>query len=294
MGIPERSKWWKPPQRAMRWNEANPLADSLVSLLYFVRGEWYEAGPYGGNVLATRVSGTGTNYQVVDTAEGKVNDAAQYATSGSTAGDGYRFVYPRVLTTTSDNLTIFSMGYVGTSAVGPLCELLYANTGGATFVARTAWGDGTSQLRTVQFQHSASLLSACRSPGTFALNTPNFVIGTKSPSTATAPRGYASGALMSTTTNQNAVWINTIQEVWIGRGASGLVGNQLNGGCLVGGLFTRLFTDAEMLELYSNPWQLIRPSKARVYAFGTPAASTFKTPLVGDGGLVGGARGLVA
>lgn len=294
MAIPERSKWWAPPTRPMKWNEANPLADSLVSLLYVVKGEWFEAGPYGGNILTTRVSGTSLAYQVNDQTHGKYRDAIQYATIGSTAGDGFRFIYPRVLTTTSDNLTIFSMGYTGTSAVGPLCEALYANTGGATFVARTAWGDGTTALRMVQFQHAASLLSSCRSPGAYSTNTPSFVSGTKSPSTATAPRGYASGALMSTTTNQNAAWINTIQEVWIGRGAAGGAGNQLNGGCMVFGLFTRLFTDAEQLELYDNPWQLIRPSKARVYAFGKPAASTFTTPLVGEGGLIGSARGLVA
>ena len=265
---------FSPPNQPTRWNEANPLAQGLVSLLYFANGQWHESGPYGGQVQCTRFGTVGSDYRVRDQRTGPA-DAIMYGTSGATANDGYRFIYPGPITTTTTPLTICSMGYTSTATAASKFDCAYSDSGSVNMIARTQWGDNSipTQDRTAGFLHAGSLNSFARTNVVYSVDTPGFVSCSKSPQTATAPRGFASGVLMGTTQNQNAAWIAAITDVWIGRRPSGLAGAELNGGVAIFGLFTRMFEDAEHAELYRNPWQLLTPTRgAKVFDFAAVSA----------------------
>ncbi len=262
----------------MKWDESNPLADQLVSFLYFTRGQWHESGPYGGQMQPTQ-SGTSSDYRVNDQRLGSV-EAIQYGTVDGTSGSNFRFIYPRSLHTVNDSLTVFSLAYTTVANSLRKGEVLYMNSGATLYNARTVWGNSSNQDRQVDFQHSGAVVSFCRTGGTYAANTPGFVSASKAPATAVSPLGYASGVLMGTVVNQNAAWISESKEVYVGRLISASAASQLNGGVALFGLFTRALTDSEHLSLYDNPWQLVRPTRsARIFDFGTAAAAGSTTPI---------------
>ena len=265
---------YSPPNQPTEWNEANPLAAGLVSLLYFAHGQWHESGPFGGQVQCTRIGTTGVDYRKRDQSTGPA-DAITYGTNGATGGDGYRFVYNGPIASTTDPLTIFSLDYTTVSSIIEKGAASYISTGAGSVIARTAWGTTGGQIeRGVLFQHAGSVVSTARTGVTYTIDTPGFLSASKSPQTAVAPLAYASGVLAGTTTNQNAAWIAAIQEIYVGRNLGGSAANQLNGGVAVFGLFNRMLTDAEHLELYRDPWQLLKPTRsAKVFDFAAAAAA---------------------
>lgn len=262
--LAQRNHWHEPPTRPMRWNEPNPLAHGLVSLLYYLNGTWFEAGPYGGAGLVVSSNGTvGQAYAPLEQGIGPKGRAALYATQGATAGDGFRVTYPGPLASVTDPLTVFAMAYGPATGVAKVA-VGYYNSGVTTFVAGVRFGDGSSNLTNTSFQHAGSVSSSRVNSALYSANVPYFVSGAKVPNSATAPFGAQNGVTMTGTgTNQNANWIAVIQEAFIGRSVAGT----LNGGVVMGGMYNRALTIEEQIELYRNPWQLVRPRRGNLFSF---------------------------
>lgn len=248
----------------MRWNEPEPLAQGLASLLYFCNGTWFEAGPYGGaGRLASRQGTVGSALAGLAQGIGPVGRAALYSTQGSTAGDGFIYAYPNNLVSTTDPITIAGM-YYGPGGTTSRVGVAAVNTSGPTVLGLVRAGNGTVARTGGSFNHAGSLTSSILAAADYTANTPYFVTAAKVPQSTVAPYGAQNGEIFTgTAVNQNAAWTTSCNEVWIGRSTS----STLNGGVILAAVWNRALAIEEQLELYKNPWRLIRPRRGNVYSF---------------------------
>lgn len=267
-----RGKWQRQPTQPVEWDDKNPLAEGLVSLVVLIQGRWIECGPYGSCAPLARAGTNTVTYKAPAPylGGGSRSDALQMATQSTAVGEGYYFDYGRnIIATSVEAVTAFALGYCDEVNTSAKYLAAWGNSSAYAFTMR--YGDGAAgNARRFDFLQSGT--DSFRGMAANTAGIVDFMSGSKTIA-GSAPVAYINGVVSSgSSANGTGILSSPINRVAIGNSSSLAIAGT-SGGCCLAGAYDRELTAEEHVELAKNPWQLIRPRSARIYSFPSPNAA---------------------